>query len=208
MGCQTAVCDCGCNFHDGATVSTGAVSRRKLRFIIGPGVNELILAYGRVNRVESPANGLTARIEISRNKCGDFPTTTFTSYATDSENKTIHFELSGEFLSDGEKFPRGFYKGKVFMYDCLVDEIEIIKSASFVISEVQAVSAKCKGDTDWIEPPCDGNEEMDQKCDNCSATTNGCPNCLTHTVIAERNIKEGYLTDLSGLDEEGDDGNA
>ena len=203
MECQTLVpelCDCGV----GSKIKTNVHSRRLERFYIGPGVNEIIVAFDRAMNMGTGKDSLTARIDLKRHSCKNSEMVSLVSYGIDYDNQTIHFDLKGEFLSDGEKFPRGFYKGKLFINDCYVDDIEIIKATSFFISDAQAVSDKCSGGTEWVEPPCDGNED-ENKCDDCSATTNGCPNCLTHEVISVHTVKDGYLSDLSGLEEDEDD---
>lgn len=178
---------------------------RRERFYVGPKTAEIVL-----DLIRAKGTGLlpdyAIELRIRRHLCGEQPTVTLRPYAT--EDGTFYFRMEGEFMSDPEKFPRGFYIGNIYWDDCLLDSIEIVKAPGVYIGDAMATSDQCVLKTDYKEPECPKPPECPpppehlQSCD--------CAECRRRKkhYLMKRTPKANYITDLSGLfeDSNGSDG--
>lgn len=166
------------------------------RFYIGPKTTEIVLDLIRARGVGLPTD-YAVELRVRRHLCGEQPVAVLKPYAVD--DGTLYFRMEGEFMSDGEKYPRGFYIGTLYWDDCPLDSIEIVKAQMPHIGAAMATSDQCVTITDYIEPkcvkppPCPEPPEHLQGCD--------CAECRRRKkhYLMKRNISDKYVTDLSGL---------
>jgi len=168
------------------------------RFYVGPKTTEIVLDLIRARGVGLPTD-YAVELRVRRHLCGEQPVAVLKPYAVDEG--TFYFRMEGEFMSDAEKFPRGFYIGTVYWDDCPLDSIEIVKAHMPYIGAAMATSDQCVTITDYIEPKCVKPEcpeppEHLQGCD--------CAECRRRKkhYLMKRKPGARYITDLSELWEE------
>ena len=178
---------------------------RRDRFYVGPRTAEIVL-----DLIRAKGTGLlpdyAIELRIRRHRCNEENVAVLKPYA--SEDGTFYFRMEGEFMSNQEKFPRGFYVGSIYWNDCLLDTIEIVKAPGVYIGDAMATSDQCVLKTDYKEPKCpeppkclDPPEHL-QSCD--------CAECRRRKkhYLMTRKPKANYITDLSGLFESSNGSNS
>lgn len=141
------------------------------RLTIGPKTTELILDIGRTLNVDDEFESV--ELHITRRKCGEKPTYIFKSYATCGTE--VHFQIPKEFMQ--AEIDRGFYDVEVYVDDCPVTSMELIKAPSRYIKSGKAVENDC-AESDWVEPPCEDETDECNKCGGLTTVPSGCPTCF------------------------------
>ena len=176
------------------------------RLYIGPKTNEVIICLTRGAFIEPTMEVLDVSLVVKRRVCGETPISTWLSYAVDEQHR-VHFEVPADFTSMPDVFPKGFYDAQLFIGDCHIENLEIIKAPGYYISGADTIEDKCHGGTNWIEPGCElkdcikpgsgcpcrckGNPEMDCNC--IYQVKNNCPTCCNEEYVSRVNILDGYL---------------
>ena len=178
------------------------------RIYLGPESGEIVVHLHR-NRQAGLRNNLDVVLKIRRHRCvtkdrcgnivDDVPETELRPFASDKS--AYHFPIEGEFFTDPEKFPKGFYIGRVLVDGCEVDVVEIVKSPGVWVGEAIATTGRCfdtnvfKDDYCPVED-CVEEERPRKKCRK---------PCEPEIVIARKVDNSMYVPDLSELFG-GDDG--
>ena len=190
------------------------------RLYVGPNTTEIILSLGRVHQTTMATQGVDVSLRLNkrtikpkhRRKLNqkmvvhgghskhrhvrghtDFE---LIAYIVD-ENGNAHFELSDEFLIDAEK---GFYDAQLYMSDCEVCELEIVKAPSIHVQSSRTIDNTCSS-TQWVEPGCDKKHHKKSKpCKKCG-TEYSCKNkeggtcyvCLNENVVTTADLNPDYI---------------
>lgn len=129
--------------------SERVLRHRRERIYLGPKTAEIILHIHRI-----PLAGLYAdlpvELKIRRNRCAPvdkcghkLPMAEATLKPYASEKDSYHFAIEGEFFTDTEKFPKGFYIGDLVIDGCVVDSFEIVKAPGVWVGEAIATKGTC-----------------------------------------------------------------
>lgn len=171
------------------------------RLYIGPQTHEVIVSLGRSFGVSMNTTKPDVRLEIKRRKCGEQIVSDWLSYAVDTRDQA-HFQIPAAFIDGIEVFPRGFYDGKVFVGECHVADIELIKAPGHYAQSARTIEERCHGETDWLEPDCveeaatecgcNCNGAPDKECDCRYKIKNNCPTCFNEVFVSRINLIEGY----------------
>lgn len=174
---------------------------RNERIYIGPKTNEVIVSVGRSYGVDVSGTQVI-KLEFSRRGFADATVSVWNTYKIVKEH--AHFELPTIFLTDIISFPKGFYDGKVFVDDCHVSDIELVKAPGHYVIEVDAIQDACL-DGDWVEPdclivdpeqPCCGcscNGDPDEECECIYKVKNNCPTCYNEIITQTVDITNDYV---------------
>lgn len=179
------------------------------RIYVGAETKELILCLGRIHETTYAREGVDVELRLKRRKRGikckkehfhhnnhyDNYFHTWKAYSVDGEGEA-HFEIPASFLIDAEK---GLYDAELFMGDCGVCDMEIVKAPSFYIKAVDTADATCEK-TQWVEPTCDTEElcachcQGDPKKDcSCIHPPGGsCVGCKPKRVVLKAQINPHY----------------
>lgn len=174
-------------------------AHRKQRIYIGPGSNEIVIDLGRLG-VNPGLSDQEMVLTIYKPAHSDM-SVDIISYAM-VDDGTVHFNLTDSaFLTDAEKYPKGFYKAKIRYNNCVVDEIEIVKAPSFFVDSADAKENRCHGTTGFVEPDCTTPDDSASECEcECGELVDGCPTCLKKKLTAKNNVKKEYLSTLDYLE--------
>ena len=172
------------------------------RIYLGPESGEIIVHLHR-NRQAGLRENLDVVLKIRRNKCvvkdrcgnivEDVPETELRPFASDKS--AYHFPIEGEFFTNSEKFPKGFYIGRVFIDGCEVDTVEIVKSPGVWVGEAIATTGKCFDTGVFKDDYCpveDCTEERVPKKKHRKP-------CEPEIVVARKINNPMYVSDLSDL---------
>lgn len=195
----------------------------KQRLYVGPNTTEIILTLGRVHQTSMARQGVNVRLEldkriVKRSRCstrkphakfvahnshdhshpvsmGTHNHTSFelVAYSVD-KNGAAHFQLSDAFLVNAEK---GFYDVILFMGDCKICDLEIVKAPSIFISNTESVDNDCS-QTEWVEPNCESSDcgqshQRDSDCSCINKSGGKCVNCNNEVVITTADINPDYI---------------
>lgn len=179
------------------------------RVYIGPETNEVLLPLGRAYGVGVGDHVTSVTIVFTKRGVIDPVDSVWVSYAVNEGY--ARFEIPDAFRSNPEDFPRGFYDGVVFIDDCAIGDVEMIKAPSFFLGPAKSIEDKCHSETEWVEPECIRppvdhiscgdcrcrcNGDPNKYCDCSYQIKNNCPSCYNKVFVAELAMA-GYV----GLDE-------
>ena len=138
-----------------------------------------------------------------KDKCGnvvvEIPVAELRPFASDGS--AYHFPIEGEFFTNPEKFPKGFYLGDVVIEDCVVDTIEIVKSPGVWVGEAITTTDPCFDTKVFVDDYCPVEDCVEEE----EEEKHWKKPCEPTVLVAQRKVNEKYLPDLD-LDEEEDDG--
>lgn len=124
-------------------------SHKRERIYLGPQTGEIVIHIHR-NPHAGLYDNLAVVLKIRRNRCAPvdkcgrrLPMAEAELRPYASDKATYFFPIEGEFFTDVEKFPKGFYIGDLMIDDCVVDSFEIVKAPGVWVGEAIATTGKC-----------------------------------------------------------------
>lgn len=197
---------CGCSRCPDDDGDKWSYRRRRERIHLGPQTTEIVVHLHR-NRQAGLRDGLDVVLKVHRNRCPEkdkcgnialeIPIAELRPYASDGS--AYHFSIEGEFFTNAEKFPKGFYLGDVVIEGCVVDTIEIVKSPGVWVGEAIATTGACFDTKVFVDDYCpveDCIEEEEKEEDE------GRFPCEPKVFVAKRKVNDKYITPLDDLFEE------
>lgn len=162
---------------------------RNKRLYIDPKSSEIAVNIGRSYNTSTLSSDVV-KIIFTRRSDVNAVESEWTSYAVTS-NGFHHFNIPSEFLSDVDNFPRGFYDGKVYIDECYIGDVELVKAPGRYVNESHVINNDCTN-TGWVEPTCDD----DQPCNTCTEHgVEGCSQCFNTVYLNTFNNDKGYVED-------------
>lgn len=178
--------------------------RRRERIHLGPQSAEIVIHLHR-NYQAGVQDNLDVVLKIKRHRCPpkdecgnvlDLPVAELRPFASDKS--AYHFPIEGEFFTNPEKFPKGFYLGDVLIGDCVVDTIEIVKSPGVWVGEAIATTGRCFDTKVFVDDYCPVEDCVEEKREE----PEGRKPCEPKIVVAGKKLNPLYFPDLSELYEE------
>lgn len=175
---------------------------KRERIYLGPKTGEIVIDVHR-NPHAGLYDNLDVVLKIRRHRCApvddcgrplSMPETELKPYASDKT--AYHFPIEGEFFTDIEKFPKGFYIGDLVIDGCVVDSFELVKAPGVWVGEAIATTGMCfetKIFKDQLCPVEDCEEKKKPK---------GRRPCESKVYVAGVIDNPMYISDLSELFEE------
>lgn len=200
---------CGCGKCPDDAGEKWTYHRRRERIHLGPKSTEIIVHLHR-NYQAGLRDKLDVVLKISRHRCPEkdkcgnvvveIPVAELRPFASDGS--AYHFPIEGEFFTNPEKFPKGFYLGDVVIEDCVVDTIEIVKSPGVWVGEAITTTDPCFDTKVFVDDYCPVEDCVEEKQEKEEA---GKKLCEPTVIVAQRKTNKKYLPDLD-FDEEEDNG--
>lgn len=191
------VCGCGCSDN-----AERVFSHRRERIYLGPKTGEIVLHIHR-NPFAGLYDNLNVTLKIRRHRCPErdecgveIPRAEAELKPYASDKAAYHFLIEGEFFTNPEKFPKGFYIGELLIDDCVVDVFEIVKAPGVWVGEAIATTGLCfetKVFKDDLCPVEDCEKEKEPDCHK---------PCEPRMLVAKRKVNEKYVPNLDDLFEE------
>lgn len=191
------VCGCGCSDN-----AERIFPHKRERIYLGPKTGEIVLHIHR-NPFAGLYDNLNVTLKIRRHRCPErdecgveLPRAEVELKPYASDKAAYHFPIEGEFFTDPEKFPKGFYIGELLIDDCLVDVFEIVKAPGVWVGEAIATTGLCfetKVFKDDLCPVEDCEKEKEPDCHK---------PCEPRMLVAKRKVNEKYVPNLDDLFEE------
>lgn len=176
------------------------------RIYLGPESGEIIVHLHR-NRQAGLRDGLDVVLKIHRKRCPEkdvcgnliveIPVAELRPFAFDKS--AYHFPIEGEFFTNAEKFPKGFYLGDVVIEGCVVDTIEIVKSPGVWVGEAIATTGRCFDPGVFVDDYCPVEDCVEEEK---FSPRKGCKLCEPLLVVAGKIDNPKYVSDLDDLFEE------
>lgn len=172
---------------------------KRERIYLGPQTAEIVLHIHR-NPYAGLYENLGVELRIRRHRCAPvdkcgrrLPMATATLKPYASDKAAYHFAIEGEFFTDVEKFPKGFYIGDLVIDDCVVDSFEIVKAPGVWVGEAISTKGKCFETGVFKDQLCpvEDCEEVPPPKD--------CAPCKPRIVIAGKVDNPMYIPDMSEL---------
>ena len=169
------------------------------RIYIGPQTVEVVINLGRSYNTSLSVTKPDVRIEFQQRACGDKKVSEWLSYIVDG-NANARFAIPSEFLTEIEDFPRGFYDGKVYIGECHISDVELVKAPGYYVKSARTVDSCFE--TEWVEPGCQEDNSLDCICncngnisENCSCiykVKDNCPTCYNEVYVTQIELLDGY----------------
>ena len=180
----STLCSCSStNHHRG--------KHRRHREYVGPDTAEIVVDLYRPEYTGIKDNR-AVEMRIRRHACTVDDVAILKPYA--NEKDVYYFSLTGEFISDAKRFPKGFYIADIYIDGCLTDSIEVVKAPGIYIGDTITTHDQCFEGSEWVEPDCTTAPPPQRDCDR--------KPCEPVITIKQNTVKENYLTDLSGIFED------
>lgn len=196
---------CGCRKCPDDAGEKWTYHRRRERIYLGPQSTEIVVHLHR-NRQAGLRDKLDVVLKVSRHRCPEvdecgnikeLPVAELRPYA--SEDSAYHFPIEGEFFTNSEKFPKGFYLGDVVIEGCVVDTIEIVKSPGVWVGEAISTTGACFDTKVFVDDYCPVEECVEEK----KKPKHHCEKpCEPKIMVAQRKMNEKYVPSLDDLFEE------
>ena len=187
---------CGCPPRGGDRLMH---KHRKERIFIGPRSAEIIVNLRRPHGAGFYED-TNVSLRIHRHRCGEQPVAELKPYAVDKTS--FFFPIDGEFFTDTEKFPKGFYIGDVVIDDCVVDTIEIVKSPGIYAAQALTTRDMCFERKVYKDTFCPTEDCVEIEKKRRKKREKPSKPCRPKIIVEGKVNKENYLPDISGLMED------